>query len=185
MALRRRTTLTHMIVASPFELRAIRLNTYYNVIINSQAVGELVKLIKQALLAQSRRLDSRQIFKGHKTTNLDENPAAYSQRNPYNRLTQKTFNKYNTTDLDGEVFELSKSTNARKSANFFVGQDSSQTSKRTPTGGFFGKMFSNKKSTTNINQDKEDIEAQKRRHSNLRSQTQEEEYEIEHYDTTP
>ena len=45
---RRRTTITGAFV-TPFELRAIRLNTYLNVIINSQAVSDLVLLIERAL----------------------------------------------------------------------------------------------------------------------------------------
>ncbi len=49
MALRRRTTYTQMMTGTPFELRALRLNTYYNVIINSDAVGDLISLIKKAI----------------------------------------------------------------------------------------------------------------------------------------
>ena len=45
---RRRTTVTQAI-ATPFELRAIRLNTYLNVIINSASVSDFILLIKRAL----------------------------------------------------------------------------------------------------------------------------------------
>ena len=46
---RRRTTITQT-SATPFELRAIRLNTYLNVIVNSASVSDLITLIKKALL---------------------------------------------------------------------------------------------------------------------------------------
>ena len=45
---RRRTTLSQ-VMATPFELRAIRLNTYLNVIINSASVSDFILLIKRAV----------------------------------------------------------------------------------------------------------------------------------------
>ena len=70
---RRRTTVSQTI-ATPFELRAIRLNTYLNVIINSASVSDFILLIKRALEQHNqRRLDSRNGRQFHKTVNLDEN----------------------------------------------------------------------------------------------------------------
>ena len=55
---RRRTTLTQT-SATPFELRAIRLNTYLNVIVNSASVSDIITLIKKALYVQNLRSNTR------------------------------------------------------------------------------------------------------------------------------
>lgn len=71
---RRNTTFNNKYTASPFELRAIRLNTYLNVIINSNSVADLVNLIKQMLVVQtSARTIPNLMGKRAVTTNLDEN----------------------------------------------------------------------------------------------------------------
>ena len=56
---RRRTTLTQT-MATPFELRAIRLNTYLNVIINSASVSDFILLVKRAMESHTtRRIGSK------------------------------------------------------------------------------------------------------------------------------
>ena len=72
MAARRRTTYSPMMMATQFEQKAIKCNTYLNVIINSAAINDLILLLKKTLRVQGQRAMTRGRGAKALTTNLDE-----------------------------------------------------------------------------------------------------------------